>query len=258
MKRSVGWLALILLVLASPARGGEDYEKLRNDYDGSLQAWYASLQEAAAVGDASDPPDLPAHPAIRFVPRFRAFAKEQAGKPGAVPALVWLIADGAKQAHNEESAAAASWALDELIQHHAAQPAIGEGLPNLIFAESFVPVEKLKALHRQVMEKNKDAAALSWATFSLGFIIHNEEQYADEAAKSPARRAKALKLFKKTVSKYEGTRAATWAACFVFELERLQIGMKAPEIVGTDADNRSIRLSDFMGRVVVIDFWGFW
>ena len=36
------------------------------------------------------------------------------------------------------------------------------------------------------------------------------------------------------------------------------IGMRAPEITGTDADGKEIKLSQFRGNVVVIDFWGFW
>ena len=40
--------------------------------------------------------------------------------------------------------------------------------------------------------------------------------------------------------------------------EELAIGQMAPEIVGVDADGRELRLSQFLGRVVVIDFWGDW
>jgi peroxiredoxin len=34
--------------------------------------------------------------------------------------------------------------------------------------------------------------------------------------------------------------------------------MPAPEIIGVTADGEEIRLSDFRGRVVVLDFWGDW
>src|SRR5262249_10220364 len=30
----------------------------------------------------------------------------------------------------------------------------------------------------------------------------------------------------------------------------------APEIVGTDVDGKSLKLSDFRGKVVLLDFWG--
>ncbi len=43
-----------------------------------------------------------------------------------------------------------------------------------------------------------------------------------------------------------------------FQEERLQIGMVVPEIVGTDLFGKPMRLSDFRGKVTVLDFWGNW
>lgn len=43
-----------------------------------------------------------------------------------------------------------------------------------------------------------------------------------------------------------------------FAEERLQVGMLAPDFAGKDVDGREIRLSSYRGRVVVLDFWGFW
>jgi hypothetical protein len=37
-----------------------------------------------------------------------------------------------------------------------------------------------------------------------------------------------------------------------------QIGQKAPEIKGTDGAGKSFKLSDYRGKVVVLDFWGDW
>ena len=44
----------------------------------------------------------------------------------------------------------------------------------------------------------------------------------------------------------------------LFELENLQNGMPAPEIVGPDIDGVEFKLSDYRGKVVVLDFWGDW
>lgn len=43
-----------------------------------------------------------------------------------------------------------------------------------------------------------------------------------------------------------------------FERERLQIGMVAPDIEGEDLDGVPFKLSDYRGKVVVLDFWGDW
>lgn len=38
----------------------------------------------------------------------------------------------------------------------------------------------------------------------------------------------------------------------------LEIGQVAPDIIATDDEGDSIKLSDYRGKVVVIDFWGDW
>ncbi len=44
----------------------------------------------------------------------------------------------------------------------------------------------------------------------------------------------------------------------LFELQHLQIGMTAPDIEGADVDDQTFKLSDYIGKVVVLDFWGDW
>ena len=38
----------------------------------------------------------------------------------------------------------------------------------------------------------------------------------------------------------------------------LEVGQVAPEIQGLDARGMPMKLADFRGRVVVLDFWGDW
>ena len=42
------------------------------------------------------------------------------------------------------------------------------------------------------------------------------------------------------------------------ELRRLALGAAAPEIEGRDADGKAFRLSDYRGKVVLLDFGGSW
>jgi thiol-disulfide isomerase/thioredoxin len=44
----------------------------------------------------------------------------------------------------------------------------------------------------------------------------------------------------------------------LFKLKNLSIGKVAPEIIGDNLDGRSLRLSDFRGKVVAIVFWATW
>jgi thiol-disulfide isomerase/thioredoxin len=44
----------------------------------------------------------------------------------------------------------------------------------------------------------------------------------------------------------------------LFEMHELVIGKPAPEIEGEDIDGRPMKLSDYRGKVVVLEFWGDW
>jgi hypothetical protein len=44
----------------------------------------------------------------------------------------------------------------------------------------------------------------------------------------------------------------------VNEAAKLEVGQVAPEINGSDLDGVAFKLSDYRGKVVVLDFWGDW
>jgi len=44
----------------------------------------------------------------------------------------------------------------------------------------------------------------------------------------------------------------------IFVVENLAVGKVAPDIVGTDEEDKEFKLSDYRGKVVMIDFWGIW
>jgi hypothetical protein len=41
----------------------------------------------------------------------------------------------------------------------------------------------------------------------------------------------------------------------LFQIRRLSVGREAPDIEGEDQDGRRFKLSDYRGRVVLLDFW---
>ncbi len=44
----------------------------------------------------------------------------------------------------------------------------------------------------------------------------------------------------------------------LFEFRFLSIGKTAPDIAGEDQDGVKFKLSDYRGKVVLVDFWGNW
>lgn len=48
------------------------------------------------------------------------------------------------------------------------------------------------------------------------------------------------------------------AAGELFVIQNLSIGSTAPDIVGEDLDGEEFKLSDYRGKVIMLDFWGDW
>ena len=65
-------------------------------------------------------------------------------------------------------------------------------------------------------------------------------------------------LYNELSTKYAETRYAKLGQSSLFELDKLQVGMVAPDFEIEDENGAKWKLSDYRGKVVVLDFWGFW
>lgn len=259
MKR-LGLLIMLLIGMmgALPKQTGEEYAALEKEFSDAQQAWYAELSKHQTEDGSYNATDLPPEPTGAFLPRFKAYAEKHAGKPEAIPALVWIVdnATGPVQA-NSAGDSPPRWAVEQLARNHAADPALATHLPRLRYANYSVGNQPLIDLYERVVETNKDKDAAAWALFNLGYTYY---EATPDPLGSPGKadKPRATDLFRRTVKDYAGTRAAERAAGYIYEIEHLQIGMKAPEIVGAGMDGQEIKLSQFLGQVVVLDFWGHW
>jgi hypothetical protein len=268
------WLGLILAIgLAAPpvARADEEYDKLLKEFMDAQQKFYEKLQKQAEESEAKqkeqgEKAEIEAidmtkgSPVIEFMPRFRKYAEDHAGKPEAIPALAWIVNMAGMASGGEPRAESpAKWALDRLSKDHAAQPGIKEAIPALRYSAYEVGQAPLVALYEKVIAENKDKEAVGWARFNLACALmqpppeEGQEQKASDAEKKRAR-----ELFEKVIKDRPTEDLAANAEGYLFELDHLQLGMIAPDFTGTDANEKEIKLSQFRGQVVVIDFWGFW
>jgi len=68
-------------------------------------------------------------------------------------------------------------------------------------------------------------------------------------------------LFERAAAKYgevkisDGSTVGEKARAELFEIRHLCVGKQAPEIEGKDQDGKRFKLSDYRGKVVLLDFW---
>lgn len=196
-----------------------------------------------------------------FAARALALAKQHPGTDGAWEALAWVVG----RARGTEAAAEAFQVLtsEYLEDERLSDICLGAGRS----PHSTAVVESLA----RVIEKSPHREVRGRAAFALGMqykkLVQAEPELGTTGLKRVTKDGGPLELFKRQmqlvieeyadVPYYRGDLGAK-AASEVFELERLQIGMIAPDIEGEDLDGVAFKLSDYHGKVVVLDFWGNW
>jgi thiol-disulfide isomerase/thioredoxin len=215
---------------------GEAFARLRKDFEAAQdQAARAKIRDQAMEMMG------------KFANRALDFAEKNPKHAEAADAIIW----GLQRARDE---ATRDRAVLLLTKDHVNHKNIGRictmiaELPNPV-------VEKLL---RTVAEKNPDRTAQGLATLALA--KHLESRAEDARGEEAEKLAKeAEKVLKTALDKYadvetdEGTVGQQAKAAL-----SLAIGREVPEIVGKDSQDQEFKLSDYRGKVVMLDFWASW
>ncbi len=225
----------------------------------------------------------------KFAERFLKLAQKYEKQPVAADAMIWVLENNRSSGPDAEKKTAKI--VEALIADHIQHNRIGEVCQRLVYS----PSPLAEKLIRAVIEKNTDRTVVAQATFSLGQYLKNraelvqqvktdgdrrkqvEQFYGKEfveqlRAREPAKLTKeAEDLFQRIIDKYGDLKRypnlpgeyakitlAKSAAGELFEMRNLAIGKPAPDVEGEDIDGKKFKLSEYRGKVVVIDFWGHW
>jgi hypothetical protein len=136
-----------------------------------------------------------------------------------------------------------------LSSDHAGSPRLAEVLPRFRDLTKLVDAALARDLLAAVIAQNKNAEARAWALYLDAKRVQADKSASEEAkAAARAQIAEAAKLA-------DGTPLGDMLTPID---QRLQVGAVAPDIAGNDTDGTPFKLSDYRGKVVVLDFWGFW
>ena len=174
---------------------------------------------------------------------LNAVVAANADNPANFDAIMWVTM-------NMAGTDAGTQAMDTLFEKYIDN----EQMVNLctVLAQGRMPVENAEAKLEQLIEESPHDAVKASATMALAKNVKDE--------------ARAEKLYESLVANYgDLTSAMTRGKTFkeaagnaLFQLKYLSIGKVAPDIEGEDLDGVAFKLSDYRGKVVVLDFWGDW
>lgn len=234
-------LLLIAFVQDKPDAAAE-LKKLEAEYSRERDAYLNALRAAKSAEERvrveeKDPDPL-------FLPRFRELARRAKGTSPAAMALLTVF----EIASSRDDADAMEDALKEMVASHLDSPRVEE---MAVAVASANPHAGLDALLRRIGEKSPHRGARAAAWLGLGQRLLNGEPKADRAAEG-------RRLLESVTKDFADTSYAKTAEGRLFQMDHLQIGKTAADFEAKDQDGKAFKLSDYRGKVLVVDFWGFW
>jgi AhpC/TSA family len=233
---------------ASPAERYRDvlksYEKARDEFLAAYRAAKTDDERSKVI--TTKQPDSDS-----YADKMFKIAQDAPKDPVAVEALIWISLNS--QGPKSEQA------MKILVADHVQNPKVGSLCARMVYDNS----RESETFLREVLARNPGHEAKGQACLALGQRLKTkaEREASSRSATSLMKEAETLlDRVAKEFADIKLPRGTTGdvAKNVLNELRHLGIGKTAPDVSGEDIDGKPLKLTDFRGKVVVLDFWGDW
>lgn len=256
---------------AEPQTPAEQYAALEGEYRKAVNEFMAKYR--ALTDNAERAKMAQEYPKIAndFADKFLELQKAHPDDPAGERAMMWIF----RYAGSTEAAGTAAAAVLKSVAEDPKSPTALNKLSMIastripqakeakdMLVEYFVNDDQLSRICfsldndslRKVIEKTENRSVKGHAMTALGRALLGRPVRPNKEGEE---------LLAKVVEEYGDIdsfrgKLSGLAEGPLFELRHLQIGMVAPNIEGADVDDEPFQLTDYRGKVTVIDFWGDW
>ncbi len=208
--------------------------------------------------------------------RLLEFADTTTDEGAAADSLLWVVS-------NVRSGELPDKALGKLSEKYIASDKLGNVCTALVYSDS----PQAEAFLRKALETNPHRSVQGPACYALAQFLKQQGQLLEQLKNRPELAARYAEIRGKEASdrlvsrdpkqlateietllgrvvqtygelKFGNKTLGQAAERELFEIQHLSVGCAAPEIDGEDIEGKKLRLSDFRGKVVMLDFWGNW
>ncbi len=227
------------------AKKFDDIQKRRDE---AMKAFQQKLEDAKSDEERQKLIDTE-NPDKGFLAEFQKLATDAKGTDVAAKALVQVVMIGGRV----DEAEASKQALQTILADHAASPEISLVL---FVLDQVLDEEGAKAARETITAKNKTKPVQ--ATLVYLQAQTTEQEKGEDAEELRPLYDRLAKEFKQVKMPYGDQTYGAVAESWIFVRDNLSIGKTAPDFEATDENGVKWKLSDYKGKVVVIDFWGEW
>jgi hypothetical protein len=187
-----------------------------------------------------------------LAPQVAEKARKNLDHKEALPLLLW-VGSATLYGGSPELTKLYNDTVDLLVERFVERPELAP-LPGWLQQDDDPPWAE-KHL-RRLMDKNSSPEIKAQAKYGLAVVLTNKDE---------ASQAEAEKLWNRVIDELQkkpGGPAPNptleQARKALKEMKIRGLGRPAPEISGEDIDGKPFKLSDYKGKVVLLDFWGNW
>lgn len=183
---------------------------------------------------------------------------ETAGDDPAVPDLLGWLATSQVFPANAKVTEISKAASTKLIEKYPDNPAVVRICQMLARSRAPKDAEQLKA----IAEKATSPKVKAEAVYAMGQQMSSQlDALADKPDELEKVAVQAEKVLTDAVDLFGKAELAARKEAAQLELtafKTTRVGKEAPEIKAEDLDGKEFKLSDYRGKVVMLDFWGHW
>lgn len=194
--------------------------------------------------------------AAQLRPEFEAFAQKNTGSDAGLSARLWVL-NSCWWLRTNQSSAAMNEAADQAVAQILGEYVDHAQFEKIADYHYLFTAERKAELFEKLLKQSKHKAVRAAMLLRLG---NSERSSKDAAVKARGvERLQTLRRDYQDVPRGSTTYGAVADAHLnPHPAADLAIGKPAPEIIGVDTDGKPMKLSDYRGKVLVVDFWGFW
>jgi thiol-disulfide isomerase/thioredoxin len=222
------------LILLPPWLADDTYDSLAEEFSEQYGEWRRKSRDERG-----------ASPHSTFYPRFRALAEGGDGR-----SMLWIVRNirSVQVEGLDRDAESEHWAR-KLVADHAGAEWITP-LATFLYRDRWLALELREELLRSWWKAGAHETVETSVGHALGQVLF--------AAETDEKTAEAIALYGRLIDEFPEDPIAQRCKGEVFRRTKLQVGMVAPDFETEDVDGVAFQLSDYRGKVVLIDFWGFW
>lgn len=244
--------ALLMLALAAPPPASPIPAQEKQVQVDPLDAEFEKLMKEAEQASADYAEKRKADPKtprweIGMWSKFETLADKGHGR-----SLLWLAQNAQRKFEGKNEIAAKKLELyGKLIEKHANADWAERVVGTITNEKKYFGMQEMDKLLSQLKSAAKNPDVQAATLDALATVLSG-------TSAGDAERKRAAEYKEELVKNYPDSRVVSRMNAKAFREANLVVGKPVPDFTAKDIEGAEFKLSDYKGKVVLIDFWGFW